>query len=102
MTAKTIRKVSAPSSKSGSRSLWASSDAVKMRPGEKRMADSIHTSNGSNSSRDLNWSPREKAAARKAFELALNREKESTIQQAKEKAAKIKDEEIGRAPGMEI
>jgi hypothetical protein len=44
-----------------------------------------------NSIRDLNWSPGEKAAARKAFELALNREKDSTIQQAKDKAAKIEN-----------
>jgi hypothetical protein len=55
------------------------------------MADSARVSSGLNSPRDLHWSPEEKAAARRAFELALNREKETTIQQAKDKAAKIED-----------
>lgn len=40
---------------------------------------------------ELHWSPSEKALARKAFNLALQREFEATIQQAKEKAGGVKE-----------
>ena len=39
--------------------------------------------------RDLRWSPAEKAIARKAFELALHRELEAVISEAKDRAARI-------------
>lgn len=39
--------------------------------------------------RDLKWSPAEKAIARKAFDLALSRELDAVIRQAKDRAAKI-------------
>lgn len=39
--------------------------------------------------RDLNWSPTEKAVARKAFDLALKRELESVMIEAKKRAAKV-------------
>jgi hypothetical protein len=38
---------------------------------------------------DWKWSPREKAVARKAFDLALGRELESAIQETKDRAARI-------------
>jgi Photoprotection regulator fluorescence recovery protein len=41
--------------------------------------------------RDLKWSPAEKAIARKAFDLALGRELEAVILEAKSKAAKIQE-----------
>ncbi len=39
--------------------------------------------------RDLKWSPAEKAIARKAFDLALRREFEALIKEVKTRAAKI-------------
>jgi hypothetical protein len=39
--------------------------------------------------RDLNWSHEEKAVARKAFDLALQRELEAVMIKAKKRAAKI-------------
>ena len=45
----------------------------------------------STSMRDLHWSPREKAVARRAFDHALHRELEGTIQEAKGRAAKVKE-----------
>jgi hypothetical protein len=39
--------------------------------------------------RELNWSPAEKAIARKAFDLALQRELDAVIREAKDRAAKI-------------
>jgi hypothetical protein len=39
--------------------------------------------------RDVNWSREEKAVARNAFELALNRELEAVMIEAKKRAAKI-------------
>lgn len=39
--------------------------------------------------RDLKWSPAEKAIARRAFDLALRRELDAVIGQAKDRAAKI-------------
>jgi len=41
--------------------------------------------------RDLRWSPREKAIARRAFDRALHRELEATIQEARQIAARIKE-----------
>ncbi len=41
--------------------------------------------------REIRWSPAEKSAARKAFELALDRELEATIRQVKHTAAKIEE-----------
>jgi hypothetical protein len=38
---------------------------------------------------DWKWSPREKAVARKAFDLALSRELESAIQETKDRAVRI-------------
>jgi hypothetical protein len=40
--------------------------------------------------RDLNWSPTEKAIARKAFDRALQRELEAVMVEAKKRAAKIR------------
>jgi hypothetical protein len=40
---------------------------------------------------DLKWSPAEKVIARKAFHLALGRELQSVILEAKSKAAKIQE-----------
>jgi hypothetical protein len=39
--------------------------------------------------RDLNWSPSEKAAARKAFNLALNRELDALIREARSRVAGV-------------
>jgi len=39
--------------------------------------------------RNLKWSPAEKAIARKAFDLALHRELDAVIREAKDRAAKI-------------
>ncbi len=41
--------------------------------------------------RDLRWSPKEKALARRAFDRALHRELETTIQEARQIAARIKE-----------
>jgi hypothetical protein len=41
--------------------------------------------------RDLHWSPKEKAIARRAFDHALHQELEATIQKAKQMAARIKE-----------
>ena len=41
--------------------------------------------------RDMHWSPKEKAIARRAFDRALHRELEATIQEAKQMAARIKE-----------
>ena len=41
------------------------------------------------SPRDWKWSPAEKAVARRAFDLALSRELEGTVREAKERAARI-------------
>jgi hypothetical protein len=40
--------------------------------------------------RDLKWSPAEKAVARKAFDLALQREFEAVMAEARERAGKIR------------
>jgi Photoprotection regulator fluorescence recovery protein len=40
--------------------------------------------------RDLNWSPKEKAVARKAFNQALQRELEAAMVEAKKRAARIR------------
>src|ERR1700733_13622474 len=45
---------------------------------------------GINDLRDLHWTGAEKAVARKAFNLALQREFDAVIQEAKKKASKIK------------
>ena len=39
--------------------------------------------------RDLRWSQKEKAIARKAFDLALSRELDAVIRQAKERAIRL-------------
>lgn len=39
--------------------------------------------------RDWKWSPAEKAVARRAFDLALSRELEAVIREARERAARI-------------
>jgi hypothetical protein len=39
--------------------------------------------------REMKWSPAEKAVARRAFDLALNRELEAVVREAKDRAAKI-------------
>ncbi len=41
--------------------------------------------------RSLKWSPAEKAAARKAFDLALRRELEAVVAETKVKAARIQE-----------
>ena len=41
--------------------------------------------------RDLHWSPKEKTIARRAFDRALHRELEATIQEARQMAARIKE-----------
>lgn len=41
--------------------------------------------------RDWKWSPAEKAVARRAFNLALNRELETVIRDAKERAERVRD-----------
>ena len=41
--------------------------------------------------RDLHWSPKEKAIARRTFDRALHRELEATIREAKQMAARIKE-----------
>ena len=43
--------------------------------------------------RDMHWSPQEKAIARRAFERALDRELQATIQEAKRMAQKINEPE---------
>jgi Photoprotection regulator fluorescence recovery protein len=40
---------------------------------------------------DLRWSAKEKTVAHRAFDLALKRELDAVIQEAKDKAAKIKE-----------
>ncbi len=40
---------------------------------------------------DLTWSPGEKAAARKAFDLALKRELDDVVRKTKERAARIQE-----------
>ena len=42
-----------------------------------------------NGFREWNWSPKEKAAARRAFDLALSRELEGIIRDTKDRAARI-------------
>ena len=39
--------------------------------------------------REWNWSPKEKAAARRAFDLALSRELDVVIRETKDRAARI-------------
>jgi len=39
--------------------------------------------------RDWKWTPAEKAVARRAFDLALNRKLEGTVREAKERAERI-------------
>ena len=41
--------------------------------------------------REMKWSPTEKAVARRAFDLALGRELEAVVREAKHKAAKIQE-----------
>jgi hypothetical protein len=41
--------------------------------------------------RDLRWSQKEKAIARKAFDLALTRELDAVIRQAKERATRLQE-----------
>jgi hypothetical protein len=41
--------------------------------------------------RDLKWSPEEKAIARKVFDLALRRDLDAVVREAKERIAKIKE-----------
>jgi hypothetical protein len=41
--------------------------------------------------RVMHWSPKERAIARRAFDLALHRELAATIQEAKQMAERIKD-----------
>lgn len=41
--------------------------------------------------RDMRWSPKEKAIARRAFDRALQRELEATIREAKQMAERIKE-----------
>jgi hypothetical protein len=40
---------------------------------------------------DWKWSPKEKAVARRAFDLALSRELEAIIKEAKHRAARVAD-----------
>lgn len=51
----------------------------------------LPTQNVYSKMRDLRWSPKEKASARRAFDRALHRELEATIQEAKQMAARIKE-----------
>jgi hypothetical protein len=41
--------------------------------------------------REMNWSPAEKAVARRAFDLALGRELDAVVREAKDRAAKIQE-----------
>ena len=41
--------------------------------------------------REMSWSPKEKAIARRAFDRALHRELEATIQEGKQMAERIKE-----------
>ncbi len=41
--------------------------------------------------REMKWSPAEKAVARTAFDLALGRELEAVVREAKDRAAKIEE-----------
>ncbi|MHB1938109.1 MAG: hypothetical protein ACYCOR_16185 [Acidobacteriaceae bacterium] len=41
--------------------------------------------------RELHWSPAEKVAARRAYHLALSRELENVMREAKEQAARIEE-----------
>src|SRR5579863_4629777 len=41
--------------------------------------------------RDWKWSPAEKAAARRAFNMALNGELEAIVREARERAARIRE-----------
>ena len=40
---------------------------------------------------DWKWAPREKIVARRAFDLALNRELETVIREAKERAERVRE-----------
>src|ERR1035441_3678704 len=51
----------------------------------------LPTQNVYSKMRDLRWSPKEKAIARRAFDRALHRELEATIQEARQIAARIKE-----------
>jgi len=41
--------------------------------------------------REMKWSPAEKAVARRAFDLALRRELEAVVREAKDRATKIQE-----------
>jgi hypothetical protein len=41
--------------------------------------------------RDLNWSPVEKTAARRAFDLALGRELEAIMREARDRAVRVEE-----------
>jgi len=51
----------------------------------------LPTQNVYSKMRDMRWSPKEKAIARRAFDRALHRELEATIQEARQMAARIKE-----------
>lgn len=51
----------------------------------------LPTQNVYSKMRDLRWSPKEKTIARRAFDRALHRELEATIQEARQMAARIKE-----------
>jgi len=51
----------------------------------------LPTQNVYSKMRDLRWSAKEKAIARRAFDRALHRELKATIQEARQMAARIKE-----------
>jgi hypothetical protein len=51
----------------------------------------LPTQNVYSKMRDLHWAAKEKTIARRAFDRALHRELEATIQKAKQMAARIKE-----------
>ena len=51
----------------------------------------LPTQNVYSKMRDMRWSPKEKATARRVFDRALHRELEATIQEARQMAARIKE-----------
>ncbi len=56
-----------------------------------RMEDRSMASRAAAPLREMKWSPAEKVVARRAFDLALGRELEAVVEEAKDRAAKIQE-----------
>jgi hypothetical protein len=62
---------------------------IKCRMEDRSMASSA--AHAAAPLREMKWSPAEKAVARRAFDLALGRELETVIREAKDRAANISE-----------